>query len=48
MKLKITNRGMMNRFLKLGKDNLYCEYIEEVLESRNENPWTLRLNFKIF
>jgi len=35
------NHGMLNQFLKLGKDNLYFEAVEEVLESGNANPWTL-------
>jgi len=26
---------------EVGKENLYCEVIEECLESGNANPWTL-------
>lgn len=33
LKLRMMNHDMMNQFLKLGKYNLYCEDIEEVLES---------------
>jgi len=29
---------MMNRFLKLGKENPYCEAIKELLENGNANP----------
>ena len=39
---------MMNYVLKLGKQNLYREAIEEFLESGNANPGTLRLNFKLW
>ena len=35
---------MMNQFMKLEKYNLYCEDIDDMLESRNVNPWILRLN----
>ena len=32
---------MMNQFLKLGKENIYCEAIKKLLEGGNANPWTL-------
>lgn len=46
LKLKIMNHGIMNHFLMFGKENIYREAIEEFLESGNENPCTLQLNFK--
>lgn len=46
LNLEIMNHDTINQFLKLGKENLYCKSIKELLESGYENVWTLRLNFK--
>jgi len=44
LKFEMKNHGIMNYFLKFGKENLYREAIEEFLENGNANPWTLRWN----
>jgi len=46
LKVEIMNHGMMNHFLKFGKENLYNEAIEEFLKCGNANSWTLQSNLK--